>query len=144
MSKQLLIGAHESIAKGLYKSIERIESVGGNCLQIFTKSSRAWASKPLQESEIEKFKKARAESGLKEIVAHNSYLINLCSEKAEIVEKSIQGLKDELVRTHQLGISYLVMHPGSHQNQGEEVGVCRGAAASGDNRRARDKPWLPV
>jgi len=123
MSKQVLIGAHESISKGLYKSIERLESVGGNCLQIFTKSSRAWAAKPLQEKEIEEFKKARVESGVKDVVAHDSYLINLCSERPQIVQKSLQALKNELIRTHQLGISYLVMHPGSHQNQGEGAGL---------------------
>ncbi|MCP4715023.1 MAG: TIM barrel protein, partial [Deltaproteobacteria bacterium] len=123
MADNLQIGAHESIAGGLNKAIERIESVGGNCLQIFTKNSRFWAAKPLAPDAVEAFKAAWAASEVQDVVVHDSYLINLCSDREEIVEKSISALTDELVRTHQLGIPYLVMHPGSHVGQGEEQGI---------------------
>ena len=36
------IGAHLSIAGGYHKALERINDIGGNCLQIFSASPRGW------------------------------------------------------------------------------------------------------
>jgi deoxyribonuclease-4 len=47
-----LLGSHMSIAGGVDKAILQGQEVGCEAIQIFTKSSRQWVSKPLSEEEI--------------------------------------------------------------------------------------------
>jgi len=119
--KKILIGAHMSIAKGLYRAIEDGEKIGCTTIQIFTKSSRSWSAKKLTDQEIEKFKQTLKNSKeIKIVVAHSSYLINIGSPKKNLENKSIKALEEEFKRCEQLGIPYLVLHPGSHIGQGEK------------------------
>ncbi len=110
----LLLGAHISIAGGLEKAFFRGQSIGCTTIQIFTKSNRQWQCKPLTKSEIELFKKTWEQSPIKSVVVHASYLINLGSSNPEVITKSTRALKEELLRCSQLGIPYLILHPGSH------------------------------
>jgi deoxyribonuclease-4 len=98
-------------------------------VQVFTKNQRQWNAKPLSDDEAERFRTRYAESGLKGVVAHDSYLINLASPKDDLWEKSIAAFRDELERCELLGIPYLVTHPGSHTGSGREVGLDRIVAA---------------
>lgn len=120
-----LLGAHESVAGGLYRAFERIEKVGGEALQIFTRNQRQWNPAPLKVEEINLFKKAHEESGYIPVASHASYLANLATSKDELLEKSINSLVLEFDRCHQLGIPHVVMHPGSHGGDGVEVGLSR-------------------
>ena len=70
--KRPLIGAHVSIAGGVSQSLARGRQIGCDCIQIFTKSTRQWASKPYPKEEIEAFKSAQAETGIRMVVAHDS------------------------------------------------------------------------
>jgi len=121
----LRLGAHESIAGGVSKAFDRAESVGCDAMQIFTKNNNRWSAKPLDPKEIERFHKRQEETGIRPVVAHDSYLINLGTPKDDLWEKSIAAFIDELERAEALGIPYLVMHPGSHTGSGEEAGLRR-------------------
>lgn len=121
--KKLLIGAHLSIEGGFYKAIERGASIGCTVIQIFTKSNRQWFAKPLEQKDIDAFKAAQKTTNITSITAHASYLINLASPKASVRTQSINALKKELDRCEQLGIDYLVLHPGSSVDQKEEKGI---------------------
>ncbi len=120
--KQLL-GAHTSIAGGVSTSVDRAVKLGFTAMQIFTKNNNRWFAKPLEENEIILFKEKLASSGIKFVVAHDSYLINLCAANKEILEKSRNAFVDELERCELLGIPYLNFHPGSHGGQGEKDGL---------------------
>jgi deoxyribonuclease-4 len=120
--KQLL-GAHVSIAGGVSTAIDRAEKLGFTAIQIFTKNSNRWFAKPLDVKEIENFKTKLSKSNIKFVVAHDSYLINLCAKNEEILKKSRNAFVDELQRCEQLGICYLNFHPGSHTGRGEEEGL---------------------
>lgn len=109
----ILFGAHMSIGGGIHHAIERGESIGCTAIQIFTKSNRQWHAKPLQEKEIELFKETWKKSSIASIIVHAAYLINVGSGKKELEDKSVKGLIEELQRCNQLGIPYLVLHPGS-------------------------------
>jgi deoxyribonuclease-4 len=110
-----LVGAHISIAGGIDKSIERAESIHCTCMQIFTKSNRQWHAKTLQQDEIDAFKIAAKKSPLvQSIITHAGYLINIGSPNKVINKKSVDSLCIELQRCEQLGIPYLVLHPGSY------------------------------
>ena len=123
------IGAHESVSGGLYKAFERIEKVGGEALQIFSRNQRQWNPAPLKQEEIDLYKEAHEKTGGMAVASHASYLANLATGKAELREKSINSLVLELQRCDALGIPYVVMHPGSHGGDGEELGLERFVAA---------------
>ena len=119
-SKNLLLGAHVSIAGGFDKAIDRAQETNANCMQIFTKSNRQWDAKKITKEESDLFIKAQKESSVSVIMAHAAYLINLGSKSDETVQKSIASLSEELQRCEQLHIPYLVLHPGTARFDDEE------------------------
>jgi deoxyribonuclease IV len=122
---RLLLGAHMPIGGGLEKAIERGQSIGCTTIQIFTKSNRQWHAKPLTKQDIELFKNTAKESSVHPIVAHATYLINIASPEKKIEHQSVQALARELARCQELGIHYLVLHPGSSVKGSPEEGIER-------------------
>lgn len=118
-----LIGAHTSISGGVNKSVDLAEKLGFTAMQIFSKNNNQWNAKPLDEKEINLFKDKLEKSPIEFVVVHDSYLINLCAAKEELLEKSRNAFIDELIRCEQLGIPHLNFHPGAHTGQGEEKGI---------------------
>jgi deoxyribonuclease-4 len=121
----LLIGAHESIAGGIHLAFERALSVGCRTLQIFTRSNNQWYAKPLTEEDVANYKTAQRKANIAPVVAHDSYLINLCATNPSVLKKSREAFLDELRRCEMLGIPYLNFHPGSHMGTGEADGIKR-------------------
>ena len=138
----LLLGAHMSIAGGLDKAVGRGLNVGCTALQIFTKNASQWKAKPLAEEDIARFKAAveAAPIGAGAIVAHDSYLINLGSPEEAKWVQSVGAFADELRRCDQLGVPFLVTHPGAHMGSGEDVALRKVAEglerAIGESERA--------
>jgi len=128
----LRLGAHESIAGGIYKAIDRAQSIGCDSVQVFVKSNRSWAVKPLTEEEIALFKERVQRTGIHPVVAHTSYLLNPAAPDEDLWVRSRDTLIVELERCEALGIPYLVLHPGSHVGTGEEEGLRRVAKALGE------------
>ena len=118
-----LLGAHVSISGGVSKAVERAEKLGFTAMQIFTKNNNQWFSKPIDETEAERFKLLLKNSQIKFVVSHSSYLINLCAKNPETLKKSRASLIDELNRCEILNIPYLNFHPGAHGGQGEKEGI---------------------
>ncbi|MBI1802969.1 MAG: deoxyribonuclease IV [Ignavibacteriae bacterium] len=125
-STKPLIGAHQSIAGGIHKAFERAKQVGCTALQVFTKNSNQWNAKPLTDEDIASYKMAASKSTIiAPVVAHDSYLINLCAKDTALLQRSRRAFVDELKRCEALGIPYLNFHPGAHTGQGEEEGITR-------------------
>jgi deoxyribonuclease IV len=118
-----MLGAHMSIAGEVGEALTRGKQVGCECIQIFTKSSRQWASKPYSKEEIDKFKRNQIETGIRTVIAHDSYLVNLGAPDEAMRLKSVKGFIDELHRCEALGVPILVAHPGSHVGSGIENGI---------------------
>lgn len=125
----LRVGAHMSIAGGVDRAVERAVATGCEALQIFTKTANQWAARALDAAEIERFRAGVAAQRLHPVIAHDSYLINVGSPDPALWQKSMRALEDEYVRCTQLGIKYLVMHPGAHVGTGEEPAFTRIAQA---------------
>ncbi|WP_439624416.1 deoxyribonuclease IV [Gemmata sp.] len=123
------LGAHLSIAGGVSNAVAAATRLGCAALQIFTKSPNSWAAKPIDPADAAQFKRAVKAAGLRYPTAHDSYLINLASPDDAHFNKSIDALVIELERAEQLGLSYLVSHPGAHNGSGEDAGLGRIAAA---------------
>ena len=103
-----LLGAHMSIGGGVGEALVRGRSVGCECIQMFTKSARQWASKPYAEEEVKTFRDRQAEMGIAIVVAHDSYLLNLGAPDERLRQRSIGGFIDELERCEMLGIPNLI------------------------------------
>lgn len=149
-----LFGAHMSIAGGLYKSVLAAQSHGCQALQLFTANPQTWhvvpvavqgATKPaglpknkngkpastgtLANEDVASFRRSLRGSGVRRTLAHDSYLTNLASPDEAVFRRSIEAFTAELRRSEQLGLHYVVMHPGAHVESGEEAGLARVATA---------------
>ncbi len=107
------LGAHESIAGGLWKAIARGVEHGAEAVQIFTKSARGWTAKPLSPTDAQAYRERAAATGLPS-AAHASYLVNLAAEPGDHRQKSIASIIDDWKRANTLGLEGLIVHPGSH------------------------------
>jgi deoxyribonuclease IV len=119
-AEELLIGAHTSAQGGAHNALLEGVEIGATTVQLFTRNQKQWAVKPLSQEEIDLFKETLVQTGLKKIMSHDSYLINLGSPEAEGLIKSRKAFKEELVRCQQLGISFLNFHPGASTHGTEE------------------------
>jgi deoxyribonuclease IV len=123
------LGAHMSIAGGLSLALERGREVGCGAVQIFLKNQRQWAAKLLAAGEVRAFRAARRATGVRHVFAHSSYLINLGNPSPALWSQAVDAFTDELERAEALGLSCVVIHPGSHMGAGLEAGLARVTAA---------------
>jgi deoxyribonuclease IV len=117
------IGAHVSASGGVENAPINANLIGAKSFALFTKNQRQWFSNPLSKTSIKKFKENCEKYNFKpfQILAHDSYLINLGHPQKEALEKSRSSFLDEMQRCEQLGLDKLNFHPGSHLNMiGEE------------------------
>jgi deoxyribonuclease IV len=129
MARELLVGAHMSIAGGIHNAFARAQQAGCRTLQIFLKSSNQWKGKILTESDRLFYAEAEKRSGIGPVVAHSSYLINLASPDPALHEKSLGAFMEEMERANFLGVSCVILHPGAHMGAGESQGIARVARA---------------
>ncbi len=120
-------GAHQSIAGGYHKAVERAVETGCQTLQVFTRNINQWQTKPISAEEAAAFRQAVKEAKLAFVVAHDSYLINPAAADATLRKKSIAGLVEELERAETLGIPWVVAHPGAAGEQPVAKAVERAA-----------------
>lgn len=112
-----------SIGGGVHMAIERACSIKCTAMQIFVKNNMQWFARPLTREEIRVFLEHRQRGELLSIFAHANYLINLAATNPHFHANSIRALSDELTRADQLGLPFLVLHPGAHLGAGEEAGL---------------------
>ena len=124
-----LLGAHMSIAGGYHNAVLEAARAGCNVVQLFTKNNSQWRAKPIASDETTLFRSTLADSKIAHPIAHASYLINLASPDELLRQKSIEGMVTELSRADQLGIPYVVVHPGAYTTLSEEQGIALAAAS---------------
>ena len=145
MEKQekLLLGAHMSIAGGLHRAVDAAAALQMETVQIFTASPSQWSvsavsakgkgrtaqhhwrAAPLAAEQVELFRAQLASHKIAYPLCHASYLINLASPDAALWERSVAAMVSELERAEQLGIPYVVVHPGSHTDASEAAGIAK-------------------
>ena len=136
-ARRVRLGSHISIAGGVDRAVLVGKEVGCDTIQIFVKSSNQWRAAPFREGEPERFRSHLETAGVTPVVAHDSYLINLCSPDEALWTKSAEAFEVELERCEILGVPYLVTHPGSHVGSGEAAGLARLARAIDRAHRRR-------
>src|SRR5436309_5043427 len=123
MTKEVLLGAHMSIADGVHMAIERACSINCTAMQIFVKNNMQWFARPLSTDEIRAFLDHKQRAQLRSVFAHANYLINLAATNPQFHTNSLRALAEELIRADHLGLPFLVMHPGAHLGAAEEAGL---------------------
>lgn len=107
------IGFHLSIAGGFAASVDRAADFGCDAFQIFPGNPRGWAHNMVSPDDAALFRDRRRAVGIRCVVVHTAYLINLATPVDAAFRKSIALFNDELRCAEALGADYLVTHLGS-------------------------------
>lgn len=111
--EKLLIGAHTSAAGGVHHALLHGKKIGATTIQLFTSNQRQWKGHPITDEQSTLWDETLKETGLKKIMSHSSYLINLGSVKPDLRKKSQETFREEIKRCQKLGLSFLNFHPGA-------------------------------
>ncbi len=123
----LIIGSHVSFTKDkqMLGSLEEALSYGANTFMFYTGAPQNTIRYEINKERIEDAKKKMLENNIdiNNVIVHAPYIINLANDDATKYDFSINFLKGEIKRCEELGISYMVLHPGSHVGLGIERGI---------------------
>ncbi|GAB7091630.1 deoxyribonuclease IV [Halorubrum luteum] len=128
----LRVGAHVSIAGGVDNAVDNQVEVGGNCGQIFTHSPQVWQDPNIGEEEADRFRTGTERELDGPWVIHTSYLVNLCTPKEGLREKSLDSMQAELDAADRLDIPYVNVHLGAHTGAGVDGGLDNAASVIDD------------
>jgi len=121
----LIIGSHVGFNKKtqLLGSLEEALSYGANTFMFYTGAPQNTARSKIDKEIVEKAKKLMQENNIdySKVIVHAPYIINLCNE--EKFDFSTTFLTEEIIRCNELGIRYMVLHPGSHVGLGVDKGI---------------------
>jgi deoxyribonuclease-4 len=136
-------GAHVSSSGGIDTAIDRIEAMGGDCVQVFTQSPRMWRATNHKDEALERFRARRREAGIGGVVCHALYLVNLAAPNDEIYEKSVATMRDTVDVACSIEADAVIFHVGSHLGAGIDAGLDRTCAALGQIlERCQGDTWL--
>jgi deoxyribonuclease IV len=124
----LIIGSHVSFNKDkqLLGATEEALSYGANTFMFYTgapqNTNRVMIDDSLTYKGLELMKQHNIDYA--NVVVHAPYIINLANNSnPDAYSFAISFLSDEIYRCEQLGISKLVLHPGSHVGLGRDKGI---------------------
>jgi deoxyribonuclease IV len=117
------LGAHMSVAGGLPLAVDRAVVHGCDALQIFAKNASQWRGRIVPPEEVRAFRAKVKASGIRPVVSHASYLINLATTNAALRKQSLDAMGDELDRAEALGLLGVVLHPGCYTAGSEAEGL---------------------
>ncbi len=102
-------------------------AIGATALQLFTKTPNQWREPTIDAATRERFREEMERTGMRAVVSHDSYLINLASPDPPLNDRSVRSFIAELQRAEALGLSGVVSHPGNYMDN-REAGLIRNAA----------------
>ena len=121
----LILGSHVGFKKDtqVLGSLKEALSYGANTFMFYTGAPQNTARYPIQDGLTLEALALMKEHNIdySKVIVHAPYIINLCNE--EKFEFSVNFLTEEVNRCNQLGVRYLVLHPGSHVGLGIEKGI---------------------
>src|SRR5699024_12707047 len=113
----MLIGSHVPMngKKMLEGAVETAHSYGENTFMIYTGAPQNTRRKPIEELNIEKGQSLIKEYGMKDIVVHAPYIINIGNTTREgVFDLVVDFLINEIVRSEAIGSNHIVLHPSVH------------------------------
>lgn len=121
------LGAHVSTAGGVPRAPGRAGALDSVTAQVFTKQPSRWAEPTCGPDVVAEFAAERERHEIAVVASHDSYLINLATSDAALWERSYASFRSELRRCSDLGLEYLVTHPGNATDGDMAAGLARNA-----------------
>lgn len=122
----LKIGSHVSFSnRGLLNAVEEAISYGSTSFMVYTGAPQNTIRKPMEKQYVPEGLALMKEHGIEEFVVHAPYIINLASYKDEVFQLAVEFLQEEIRRTDYMGVTNLVLHPGSYTDRDPEYGIRR-------------------
>ena len=122
---ELIIGSHVSFNKDkqMVLSVNEAISYKANTFMFYTGAPQNTKRVELDDNLTEEAMKIMRDNNIdiNNIVVHAPYIINPANSKNR--DFNISFLKQEISRVEKLGISKLVLHPGSHVGMGVDIGI---------------------
>ncbi len=116
-------GAHMSTSGGAWRALERGRTIHCEVVQLFVKNNMQWFGKPPSPQALALYRNERTTNAFSCVFGHTGYLINLGAPASSNRERSIKSLVQEIQFATELGLPFLVLHPGAHLGAGETVGL---------------------
>lgn len=113
------IGAHVRSSGGLLAALARGREIGADVVQVFTQSPRMWRAARHDAQTLAQVRdEIVAGSGPRRVFCHATYLVNLATPDAALLERSRACLVDNLTTAAAIRADGLVLHVGSHLGGG--------------------------
>jgi deoxyribonuclease-4 len=126
---EMKLGVHCSTAGGVHMALVRAKQIAAESVQIFVKNNMQWFGKPYAPQDLALYANELAANKLSCVFGHTGYLINLAAPSSPNRENSIKSLVQEIRLATDLGLPFLVLHPGAHLGGGEAAGLKQVVAA---------------
>ncbi len=117
------IGCHLSSSGGYLAMGKEAVRIGANDFQFFTRNPRGGQAKPLDLNDIKAFEEYRKENGIVSVLAHAPYTMNACAKDEGLREFARNTMADDIMRLNHIEGALYNFHPGSHVQQGADVGI---------------------
>ena len=131
-----------STSGGAWKALQRGAEIGCESVQIFVKNNMQWFGKPYAPHDLALYANELAAQRFHTVFGHSGYLINLGAPAGPNRDNSIKSLIQEIHFATDLGVPFLVLHPGAHLGSGEEK--CMDQIVAGLNEVFRATKNSPV
>ena len=113
----MIIGSHVSFgSSGLLGSVKEALSYGANTFMFYTGAPQNTLRKPIDKDSTLEAQKLMKENNIdiNTVICHAPYIVNLANNLDERkYDFSISFLTGEIKRCEEMGIKYIVLHPGS-------------------------------
>ncbi len=119
----LNIGCHLSSSKGYLHMGQEAVQINANTFQFFTRNPRGGAAKEIDPKDVAAFLALAGEHGFCKILAHAPYTLNAAAAVDSTREFAHNTMADDLQRMEYTPGNMYNFHPGSHVQQGTEVGI---------------------
>jgi deoxyribonuclease-4 len=137
----VILGAHCS--GGVKRALDRAAEIDADAVQLFVQSPRTWRFPAHDPADLERFRTRREELGIRAVLVHALYLVNLASPDDEIYGKSVSVMRSTVDASCAIGAEGVVFHVGSHLGAGFEAGLARVVPALEQVlERCDDTTWL--
>lgn len=117
------LGFHVSASKGYPNAITESLNQGATTFQFFASNPRGNSRRVLEDVEINEFNSLREKEKFDTLVCHAPYVINLASNKQNVVDNAKDIISKDLYRLSKLNVDRYVLHPGNHVGQGSKKGM---------------------
>lgn len=98
-------------------------SIGANTFQYFTRNPRGGKARAFDEADMKALATFMAENKFGKILGHAPYTMNACAKDEALRRFAMTSIREDLERLEYLPHQLYNFHPGSHVQQGVDIGI---------------------